>query len=215
MCSSRLYTHQSSPRGPPVSPLCPRSNLALQHVIQEKEEKWSKLENGPYNMFQNRISKWPHVCWMCFFYVVGTVTLWRSDCEEWKCLIRRAPVVSYAVGTELCFKLNEQLDQRSVSVLLFRAGAQTQTPGKNPPILQLLSSPRSMLWFCWQTHQGQCSMCKNSIRGLNVPSNVISFILLEAAKQWNQGCIPNRLLHISRTCSFVGSECTGRTSAPV
>lgn len=29
MCSSRLYTHQSSPLGRPVSLLCPRSNLAL------------------------------------------------------------------------------------------------------------------------------------------------------------------------------------------
>lgn len=93
-------------------------------------------QTGPYNMFQNRISDGLYVCWICFFYVVGTVTLWQSDCEEWKCLIRRAPVVSYAVGTERRFKLNEQLDQRSVSVLVFRAGAQTQTPGKNPSVLQ-------------------------------------------------------------------------------
>lgn len=146
---------------------------------------------------------------MCFFYVVGTVMLWRSDCEEWKCLIRRAPVVSYAVGTELRFKLNEQLDQRSVSVLLFRAGAQTQTPEKKS-LRSVFELAPVRLWFCWQTHQGHCSMCKNSIRGLNVPSNVISFMLLEAAKQWqtHQGCILNHPLHISRTCSFVGSECT-------
>lgn len=43
-----------------------------------------------------------------------------------------------------------------------------------------------------------------------MPSNVISFMLLEAATQWqtHQGCVLNHLLHISRTYSFVGSECT-------
>lgn len=58
-------------------------------------------------------------------------------------MIRRAPVASSAVGTELHFKLNEQLDQRSVSVLLFRAGAQTQTPEKKPSVL-CSSSPLSV-----------------------------------------------------------------------
>lgn len=55
MCSSRLYTHRSSPLGRPVSLLCPRSSWAL--CVRKT---WNVEQDR-----QNGITTWPYMFLIC------------------------------------------------------------------------------------------------------------------------------------------------------
>lgn len=63
-----------------------------------KKESGANQENGPYDMVRNWISNWPHI-FLTWSFVCGRyrIMFWRSNCEQWKCFICCAPVISTAV----------------------------------------------------------------------------------------------------------------------
>lgn len=86
-------------------------------------------------------------------------------------------------------KLNEQKpNHRSVLLLEIQSCVLIQRPEKsflcwrwrNVPVLVLLS--QSVLFFCYWTHQGQCSMCKMQLEDWTHNSKSHSFVLLKGSK---------------------------------
>lgn len=107
MCSSRLYTHQSSPLGRPVSLLCPRSNLAL---CVRKTGNIEQDEKGL--VFQNGILNWPNIFLIYLLCCCHNVTLSKHALHTEKAWFQASQT-----WTETW------LYTRSINVLLFKLSA--------------------------------------------------------------------------------------------
>lgn len=198
MCSSRLCTHRSSPLGPLVSPLCPRSNLALRRVIWKKQEegKWSKPRKWPlwYGSKLNfKLAPYIFDMVFCVWSVphhVLEVKLWAVKMFHLLCSSDFHRHVSgqtpgLIIGQSVFHWVNPHTDtdtRKKIILVLVSGEFQNHRKRKKKTCISRLC-PSVFIFFCLRTNKDTVQCLKIQLEDWMWNSMSLCFMLLKRGRQ--------------------------------